>query len=219
MRDTLSLITLLALLAPTANAATQDGNTTFDWFPPLMGVVIGSALTYFVTVLHDKRRRDIETRNVKHALLIEVSSLGLQCYRAANNWAKWVTGDQKIEYRKIFETPISEPVVFPAMQDRLGLMAGDGLGELVSFYATVNTARITLNRMSEETDDAFLPPVLTRAFVEQLEQACWQGTDALRALLGEQLPPPPDDEPTYKLTDMLETAAEALAKAQRSNTT
>ncbi len=207
-RTAVCLAIVPSLLAPPAYAATECGFVLAlaPVVSALVGVALGGVVTYLAAVRLDMRRRRIEAENVNQALRSEVSHIGFQIYQASQKWTKWVKDGQAIGREQLCEAPISEPVVLPAVQDKLGLIAGDGLFYVVEFYAAVYMVRELLDRLAEiEENSSHERAHVIQTLVERVRDACGKGADALYALRGETYRfEHPEEEPGWDLADLLE---------------
>lgn len=114
--------------------------TLITAFITLFAVAFGGLMTYFATVAHDERQRRGEAEDVARALYHEVLNRAGRCwFDYRNPWQyRAFPGHEEMSGERIQKFRPTDPVIYPSMGEKLGLVKGDALANVIKFYSSLD---------------------------------------------------------------------------------
>jgi hypothetical protein len=156
----------------------------------LLGIVAGSVVTYGLTKLLDRGRRRIEAKEVSDSLYNEIADRSARCL---NDYIHPLSGFEKGERQaedmrtsRLTKFRPVDPVVYPAVAGKLGLINTEALFPIIQFYFRLDAVRREIDYIVEDFDHdidlAATDAARMQRVVGRFQETCGAALEALEKL-------------------------------------
>lgn len=122
----------------------------------LTGLLVGAALTYMITKILDRGRRRNEAREISLSLYNEIADRSARCL---NDYIKPLREFEKGSHRegnmptsRLAKFRPADPVVYPAVAGKLGLINPEALFPILQFYFRLDAVRREIDYVISDFD-------------------------------------------------------------------
>lgn len=109
-------------------------------FVGLLALVLAALFNFWLNRRRDAKLRDEEIASIITAIYGEIIQLQIEMALLAKIVANYILGDREFHAEFVEDYRLGQPLLYPALSHRLGLLAPDMLLPLVQFYSNFDKA-------------------------------------------------------------------------------